>query len=206
MNSCFKGKFEVTSPYGWRTIQGKEQFHKGVDLVGHGDKTVYAPCDGVIGASTIVTNKSNLTWQWGNYVRLDTADGKYSIFMCHLASRAVKKGQKVTKGQKLGVMGNTGYSFGAHTHFELRLKGTSTSINPCEFIGIPNAEGEYNSTEPLKELETGNDIVWQLMNGILRVEINEPKRAVKALDEARNNSDFMSLYWIIRKIVNEHGY
>ena len=58
---------------------------------------------------------------------------------------------------------------------------------------------------PQKELQTGNDIVWQLMNGKLKVEISEPERAVKALDEAKDNADYMSLYWIIRKVVNEHG-
>lgn len=204
--ACFKGKYKITSPYGNRILNGKSEFHKGVDLVGIDDKTVYAPCDGVIGASTIVTTKSNKTWEWGNYIRLDTADGKYSVFMCHLASRAVAKGQKVTKGQKLGVMGNTGYSFGAHTHFEVRKKGTTTTVNPSDVFDIPNKVGTYNSEivpeTPQKELKTGNDIVWQLMNGKLKVEINEPERAVKALDEAKDNADFMSLYWVIYKIVN----
>lgn len=208
--ACFKGKYKITSPYGNRILNGKPEFHKGVDLVGIDDKAVYAPCDGVIGASTIVTSKANKTWEWGNYVRLDTADGKYSVFMCHLASRAVAKGQKVTKGQKLGVMGNTGYSFGAHTHFEVRKKGTSTAVNPSDVFGIPNKVGTYNSEivpeTSLEELQTGNDLVWQLINGKLKVEINEPERAVKALDEAKDNADFMSLYWIIRKVVNEHGF
>jgi murein DD-endopeptidase MepM/ murein hydrolase activator NlpD len=204
--ACFKGKYKITSPYGNRILNGKPEFHKGVDLVGLDDKTVYAPCDGVIGASTIVTSKSNKTWEWGNYVRLDTADGKDSVFMCHLASRAVAKGQKVTKGQKLGVMGNTGYSFGAHTHFEVRYKGTSTSINPSTVFVMPTKVGEYVSEPTQKELQTGNDIVWQLMNGKLKVEINEPERAVKALDKAKDDAEFMSLYWIIRKVVNENGF
>ena len=206
--ACFKGKYKITSPYGNRILNGKPEFHKGVDLVGIDDITVYAPCDGTIGASTIITNKSNLTWQWGNYVRLDTADGKYSIFMCHLASRTVTKGQKVKKGDKLGVMGNTGYSFGAHTHFEVRKKGTSTTVNPADFIGIPNKVGTYTSEDVAKnatttqKLESGNDIVWQLMNGTPKIDISEPERAIKALDKARNDAEFMSLYWIIYKIVN----
>ena len=51
-------------------------------------------------------------------------------------------------------------------------------------------------------LETGNDMVWELMNGKLKVEITEVQRAVKALDEAKKNANFSSLYWIIYKIVN----
>ena len=208
MNGCFKGKYKITSPYGNRILNGKPEFHKGVDLVGIDDKTVYAPCDGIIGTSTRVY--VGATAEWGNYIRLDSADGKYSIFMCHLKSRAVVKGQKVAKGQKLGVMGNTGKSTGAHTHFEVRKKGTSTAVNPSDVFGIPNKVGTYNSEvapeTPQKELQTGNDLVWQLMNGKLKVEISEPERAVKALDEARNNAEYMSLYWIIRKVVNEHGF
>ena len=208
MNGCFKGKYKITSPYGNRVLNGKTEFHKGVDLVGIDDKTVYAPCDGVIGTSTRVY--VGATAEWGNYIRLDSADGKYSIFMCHLKSRAVVKGQKVAKGQKLGVMGSTGKSTGAHTHFEVRKKGTSTAVNPSDVFGIPNKVGTYNSEvapkTPRKELQTGNDIVWQLMNGKLKVEINEPERAVKALDEAKDNAEYMSLYWIIRKVVNEHGF
>lgn len=204
MNGCFKGKYKITSHYGNRVLNGKPEFHKGVDLVGIDDKTVYAPCDGIIGTSTRVY--VGATAEWGNYIRLDSADGKYSIFMCHLKSRAVVKGQKVTKGQKLGVMGSTGKSTGPHTHFEVRYKGTSTSINPSTVFVLPTKVGEYVSEPTQKELQTGNDIVWQLMNGKLKLEINEPERAVKALDKAKDNAEYMSLYWIIRKVVNEHGF
>ena len=200
MNSCFNGKFKVTS--GYRLPD--RPAHNGIDLVGVSDKTVYAPCDGIIRASTIVDRETDTgnTWEWGNYVRLDTSDGKYSIFLCHLASRSVVKGQKVKKGDKLGIMGNTGKSSGAHVHFEVRKKGTSTKVDPASFIGIPNKKGTY---ENKPKLETGNDIVWQLMNGSPKIEINEPQRAIAALDKAKNHPEFMSLYWIIYKVVNGNG-
>lgn len=178
--------------------------HYGIDLVGETDINVYAPCDGIIGASTIVYNKSDRTWEWGNFVRIDTEDKKHSIFLCHLKSRAVTVGQKVKKGDKVGVMGNTGYSFGAHTHFEVRKFGTSTKENPADFIGIHNRVGTYIAIEK-KMLESGNDIVWQLMNGKPKIVINEPKRAIEALDKAKDNPEFMSLYWIIYKVVNGNG-
>ena len=66
MNGCFKGKYKITSPYGNRILNGKTEFHKGVDLVGIDDKTVYAPCDGVIGTSTRVY--VGATAEWGNYI------------------------------------------------------------------------------------------------------------------------------------------
>ncbi len=213
----FIGEYKVTS--GFKLPE--RPAHKGIDVVGKSDATIYAPFDGVIGASAIVTDKSNKTWEWGNYVRLDTADGKYSIFFCHQKQRLVKKGQKVKAGDKLGIMGCTGYCIpagvaGTHTHIEVRLKGTYTSINPEDILGIKNKVGTYNSavTHVPKDvvknattapLQTGNDIVWQLMNGTPKVEINEPARAVAALDKAKNHPEFMSLYWIIYKVVNGNG-
>lgn len=53
-----------------------------------------------------------------------------------------------------------------------------------------------------KKLETGNDIIWELMNGKYKVEIGDVKRAVTALDNAKNNKEFLSLYWILYKLVN----
>ena len=51
-------------------------------------------------------------------------------------------------------------------------------------------------------LKTGNDIIWELMNGEHKVKIDDVNRAVKALDKAKNSSEFMSLYWILYKLVN----
>lgn len=109
------GKYRLTSPYGQRILNGVSQYHNGVDLVGVGSTVVCSVCDGTVLSSQIITDKSNRTWEWGNYVSVQASDGTV-IYYCHLASRAVKKGDKVKKGQRIGIMGNTGYSFGAHTH------------------------------------------------------------------------------------------
>lgn len=148
MNLPYKsGKVTLTSHFGWRTLNGQRDYHKGVDLSGT-DKTLVAPCDGVIGSSTIITDKSNLTWQWGNYIRIDTADG-LKIFMCHMAARKVKVGQKVKTGDVVGIEGNTGYSFGSHCHFEVRKNGES--VDPTPYLGIPNEWGQYDIKAAPKE-------------------------------------------------------
>lgn len=134
-------KYRVTSPYGQRTLNGVSQFHGGVDLVGEGSTAVCSVCDGTVLVSQIITNKANRTWEWGNYVAVQAVDGTI-IYYCHLASRAVKQGDKVKQGQRIGIMGNTGYSFGAHLHFEVR-KGNK-AINAAEYLGIPNVTGKYN--------------------------------------------------------------
>ena len=53
-----------------------------------------------------------------------------------------------------------------------------------------------------EKLETGDDIIYELMNGKHKVEINEVQKAIDALDKAKNNQEFMSLYWILYKLVN----
>ena len=131
----------VTSPYGNRTLNGAKQFHGGYDLVGVGSYDICAVVGGIVVHSRIITDKSNPTWQWGNYVCIKGTDGRL-YYYCHMKSRAVAAGQTVKVGDKLGVMGNTGYSFGAHLHFEVR-EG-SKAITPESILGIPNKTGTYS--------------------------------------------------------------
>lgn len=140
-----KGSVRVTSPYGKRTLNGAVEDHGGIDLVGTKNDQVVAACAGVVAVSTMVTDHANLTWQWGNYVRVDGEDGR-RYYYCHLASRAVKAGQKVAEGDHIGIMGNTGYSFGRHLHFEVRTSG-NVKVNPAQLLGITNAVGTYSQPD-----------------------------------------------------------
>lgn len=139
MMLIFRGRNRVTSGYRLPDRPG----HNGLDIVGDDSHDVLCPVAGTVKSSTIITDKANSTWEWGNYVRVDDADGR-RLFFCHLDSRAVKVGQKVNPGDKLGVMGNTGYSFGAHTHFEVRKSDGRTTLDPAAYLGIPNARGTYS--------------------------------------------------------------
>lgn len=137
----YSGKYKVTSPYGERVLNGKPDDHRGIDVAGITNKTVTAVRPGVVGASTIITDRNNLTWQWGNYVRIDGDDGM-RYYYCHLDKRLVVPGQRVKAGDTLGIEGNTGYSFGKHCHFEVR-DGYNLPVNPAPYLGIPNAVGTY---------------------------------------------------------------
>ena len=136
MVSCFKGAFRVTSVYGMRTLNGVTRFHHGLDLVGLEDIIVYA-----ISAGTVRTGfQAN---EAGNFVVVTMKDGRRVYYM-HLKSFLVPNGAFVAKGQAIGIMGNTGHSYGAHTHLELRPKGTSyESLDIAAFTGIPNKLGVY---------------------------------------------------------------
>lgn len=141
------GEIRVTSPYGWR---GNE-FHKGIDLVGQATKNIVAVEDATVGMSTIVTDRGNATWEWGNYIRLDLADGK-RLYHCHLSQRLVSTGQRVAKGQIIGVEGATGNATGSHLHWELRPAGTTRdSLDIAAWSGIPNVRGVYTPDAPAPE-------------------------------------------------------
>jgi len=136
----FKGRINFSSPFGNRILNGEKNWHAGIDLVGLDNKTVIAPCDATVGVSTLVPKETDmtLTWQWGNYVRLDTKNG-LKIYLCHLSQRLVKAGDVVKAGDPIGIEGNTGYSFGSHLHFEVRKNGQS--VSPCPYLGIENKAG-----------------------------------------------------------------
>lgn len=148
-------KVRLTSPFGDRVLNGIKQNHTGYDLVGVGSHDVCAAVGGKVIHSRIITDKNNATWQWGNYVCIKGNDGLY-YYYCHMKSRAVTAGQIVNAGDKLGVMGNTGYSFGAHLHFEVRSSDGKTKINPETILEIPNKTGTYTA---LSQFETDIDIL-----------------------------------------------
>lgn len=137
----YSGIYKVTSPFGQRILNGQSDDHRGIDVVGITNKTVTSVASGVVGASTMITDRNNMTWQWGNYVRIDGDDGM-RYYYCHLDKRLVVPGQRVRAGDHIGIEGNTGYSFGKHCHFEVR-NGSNLSVNPAPYLGIPNAVGTY---------------------------------------------------------------
>ncbi len=142
------GKVKLTSKYGLRKLNGADNRHNGVDLQGT-DKILVAPCDGVVVSSTQILDTNNRTWEWGNYVRIDRADG-LQIFMCHMSERRVKVGDVVKAGDVVGVEGNTGFSFGTHVHFEVRRNGEV--VNPCPYLEIENTAWEIDVVERYAEL------------------------------------------------------
>lgn len=137
MQLPYKGEVRVSSPFGWRTLNGQRVYHKGIDLVGT-DKTVRAVVGGVVGQSIIITDPKNRTSEWGNYVRIDGEDGRL-YYYCHFSKRLVSRGDKVSVGDAIGIEGSTGKSTGSHLHLEVRENGIS--IDPTPIIGIKNIVG-----------------------------------------------------------------
>lgn len=126
------GQCKVTFPF-------KGESHKGIDMVGPNSTFDYivAHSDGeVVAVVSNVNYNTSKTGQrtYGNYVKIRHDNGMYTLY-AHMkyGSVEVKVGQRVSRGQTLGYMGNTGYSFGAHLHFEVRDKNNNY-IDPTGYV------------------------------------------------------------------------
>lgn len=112
-NPCPAGY--VSSTFGYRTFDNS--FHKGLDLAAGEGTPTYAADGGVV----VIAGWSNSA---GNWVVIDHGNGFVTKYMHHSALY-VSSGQYVSRGQLIGAVGNTGYSAGAHLHFQVELNGTA---------------------------------------------------------------------------------
>ena len=122
------GFCEITQEYG--------NNHIGIDIVGknYTIDTVVAHSDGIV---TIIqtggVNNQGSTGNasYGNFIKIEHNNG-YQTLYAHLDTVNVKVGNRVKKGDILGIMGNTGNSYGAHLHFEVWKN--NVRINPYEYL------------------------------------------------------------------------
>jgi murein DD-endopeptidase MepM/ murein hydrolase activator NlpD len=107
----------VSSGYGMRfhPISGVQKAHLGVDYAAPTGTPVRTIGDGVV---------SFAGWQggYGNVIQIDHKDRQSTLY-AHLSRIDVRKGQKVSQGERIGAVGSTGASTGPHLHFEFRDKG-----------------------------------------------------------------------------------
>lgn len=97
--------------------QGFKPWHKGVDIANRSGGNILAADAGTVVVAGWVDNTG-----YGNRVVVDHGNG-YKTLYAHLSKVAVKVGQTVKRGDKLGDMGSTGRSTGTHLHFEIRTGG-----------------------------------------------------------------------------------
>lgn len=122
--------YRITSSYGWRVhpIFKSRTFHSGVDMAAPYGTAIYASNSGKVIYSG---------W-YGGYGKVVIIDhGKInnqntSTLYAHMSASNVNVGEYVTKGQKVGNVGTTGYSTGPHLHFEVRKNGQTQ--NPLNYI------------------------------------------------------------------------
>ncbi|GAE93868.1 membrane protein related to metalloendopeptidase [Gracilibacillus boraciitolerans JCM 21714] len=97
-------------------------YHKGLDIAGVSNRSILAADNGT------VTSAGWDSGGYGNKVVINHNNGYRTVY-AHLASIDVSSGQVVEAGQKIGVMGTTGFSTGIHLHFEVYKDGSL--VNPA---------------------------------------------------------------------------
>ncbi len=117
---------KITTRFGYRThpITKKRDFHRGLDIANDIGTPIYATADGVVKRAV----RQRLI---GKMIEINHAYG-YKTIYGHLDEYLVKPGDKVTKGQIIGLMGNTGRSTGPHLHYEIIYYGKAR--NPVSYL------------------------------------------------------------------------
>lgn len=131
----------ISQRYGKTTFTRWYKFHNGMDFSGKVGTPLYAAADGTVLATG---NLGNLAY--GKWIAIDHGNGLVTLYG-HLSSQGVSKGDKVKKGEKIGLMGSTGYSTGPHVHFGVYAKNsfdiipykgkmlpTGAHVNPAKYL------------------------------------------------------------------------
>ena len=116
-----------TSGFGVRSdpFRGRAAMHGGIDLAGPLGTPVYATADGIVAKSE---------WNsggYGNLVEINHGQGIETRYG-HLSRLIARPGQRVRRGELIGLMGSTGRSTGSHLHYEVRIEGRA--VNPIPFM------------------------------------------------------------------------
>lgn len=117
----------ISSFFGYRPdpIYNVAKFHSGIDFSANEGVDVYATGNGK------VVEVETTRWGYGKMVTIDHGYG-YKTRYAHLKKFNVRKGERVERGQKIGTVGRTGKTTGAHLHYEV-LKN-NVPIDPVHFF------------------------------------------------------------------------
>lgn len=126
----------ITDGFGLRMhpILERIEFHHGIDIANNTGTAIYATAAGVV-------KKVAYENGYGKFIRIDHENG-YETIYAHLYRQNVRVGDRVNKGQIIGLMGNTGLSTGPHVHYEVLAGGQR--VNPAEYLNFID-ETEYAS-------------------------------------------------------------
>lgn len=107
-----------SSPFGWRELDGGT-YHLGFDIAASEGTPYYAAANGTV---VYTTTDGGYNGGAGNIIVIAHGNGLVTKYM-HSSKVFVKAGESVSRGQKIGAVGNTGHSYGAHLHFQVEYNG-----------------------------------------------------------------------------------
>lgn len=141
----------ITLAYGAYGVAGytKESPHAGTDFSHSPDNKIYAPED----AEVVFTGTLGTAGE-----AIDLAAGNRKHRMCHTSQILVSVGQKVKKGQVIGVMGQTGLAYGVHLHWVMWVN--DARVNGMNYVNESGGQGVNMSEDFIKNMYRyvgGND-------------------------------------------------
>lgn len=152
----------ISSDYGPRVhpVTGQQQsFHTGIDIATPIGTPVSSSFDGIVRIVSYPTRSDAASTQnAGIYVVVESTDpqiGMSSRYL-HMSDAYVTPGQSVSKGEIIGISGNTGRSTGPHLHYEM-IPGGGEAIDPKPYIMMMSTLTDAASKEAFKVL---NKIKW----------------------------------------------
>lgn len=120
-----------------------KRMHEGMDFYARTGTEVYATAHGKVASCRF--SKS-----FGNVIEIDHGNGLLTLY-AHLSAFKIKKGDKVTRGQVIGLVGNTGLSKGPHLHYEVHYMGKE--VNPINYYYGDLSPKQYQQIVELSESE-----------------------------------------------------
>ena len=135
-------KGRLTSKFGNRIhpIYKRERHHPGVDFTVPTGTPIHATADGVI------SKVSYVDYGYGIHVEISHPAAGYKTLYAHLSGtpEGLAVGQRVERGQVIGLSGNTGLSVAPHLHYEVRQMN-GAAINPLRFLAIDMDVAEWHA-------------------------------------------------------------
>jgi murein DD-endopeptidase MepM/ murein hydrolase activator NlpD len=124
----------VSSEYGERVLNGAKEFHGGIDIAVPSNPEgvpIYAAYAGTVGA---IIKDASISCGRAVFVKRNDADYYCLYFHLDTVNADLVVGERIVEGDFIGIMGNTGHSFGNHLHYGHRKTMTSGSetYNPEE--------------------------------------------------------------------------
>lgn len=135
---ALKGPLRLMENFGGRIdpVYRRWAYHEGIDISGPQGTPIYVTGDGIVELTEYSFRG------YGNQILVNHGFGYHTRY-AHLSKVLVKPGQRVKRGEKIGLMGSTGKSTGSHLHYEVLVR--NKPVNPVNYLSRDIELADYES-------------------------------------------------------------
>lgn len=188
---------KISSGYGNRVLNGKKEFHRGIDFGASAGTAIMAPVSGKVikaGDALSKTNGKKMDWTYGNMVVIQDDSGMKHI-LAHMNTVLTKFGDYVQAGTKVGTVGKTGNSTGNHLHYEQntadgKLVNPINTVNAIRKNGITMTSGGYATSNAAQDIDGAISDLNSLNNDMLNQEKHLEELQQRVVDRVLAGYEF----------------